>query len=63
MPLASNDAEAMQVAAQLVRDAGCEPVIVGNLASGKKFERDNPGFRANTTASKLRQLLGIAEAK
>jgi predicted dinucleotide-binding enzyme len=36
------------------RDAGCEPVIVGNLAAGKKFERANPGFRADTTAAKLR---------
>jgi 8-hydroxy-5-deazaflavin:NADPH oxidoreductase len=63
VPLASDDAEAMQIAAQLVRDAGCEPVIVGNLAAGKKFERDGPGFRANTTAAKLRQLLGIAEGK
>lgn len=63
VPLASDDAEAMQVVAQLVRDAGCEPVIVGNLAAGKKFERGNPGFRANTTAAKLRQTLGIAEGK
>jgi predicted dinucleotide-binding enzyme len=63
VPLASDDPEALQVAAQLVRDAGCEPVIVGNLASGKKFERGNPGYRANTTAAKLRELLGIAEGK
>jgi hypothetical protein len=38
-------------------------VIVGNLAAGKKFERASPGFRANTTAAKLRQLLGIVEGK
>src|SRR4051812_35417633 len=63
VPLASDDTEAMQVVAQLVHDAGCEPVIVGNLAAGKKFERGNPGFRANTTAAKLRQLLGIVEGK
>jgi predicted dinucleotide-binding enzyme len=63
VPLASDDAEAMQVVSQLVRDAGCEPVIVGNLAAGKKFERGSPGFRANTTAVKLRQLLGLAEGK
>jgi predicted dinucleotide-binding enzyme len=53
----------MQVAAQLVSDAGCDPVIVGNLVAGKKFERGGPGFRANTSAAKLRQLLGIAEGK
>jgi 8-hydroxy-5-deazaflavin:NADPH oxidoreductase len=63
VPLASDDADAMQVAAQLVRDAGCEPVIVGNLESARKFDRRNSGFRANTTAAKLRQLLGIAEGK
>jgi len=59
VPLASDDADAMQVAAQLVRDAGCEPVIVGNLAEGRKFDRGSPGFRANTTADKLRRLLGL----
>ena len=61
VPLASDDDDAMQIAAQLVRDAGCEPVIVGNLAEGKKFERGTPGFRAHTTAAKLRQLLGLLQ--
>jgi predicted dinucleotide-binding enzyme len=63
VPLAGDDADAVQVAAQLVRDAGCEPVVVGNLASATKFQRGNPGFRANTTAPKLRQLLGLPETK
>jgi predicted dinucleotide-binding enzyme len=63
VPLASDDAEAMQVAAQLVRDAGCEPVIVGDLAAAKSFQRGGPGFRANTTAPKLRELLGLPEGK
>jgi 8-hydroxy-5-deazaflavin:NADPH oxidoreductase len=61
VPLASDDAAAMEVAAQLVRDAGCEPVIVGNLAEAKKFERGTSGFRAHTTAAKLRQLLGLPQ--
>jgi predicted dinucleotide-binding enzyme len=59
VPLASDDAQALQVAAQLVRDSGCDPVIVGDLASGKRFERTGPGFRANTTAAELRRLLGL----
>jgi hypothetical protein len=63
VPLASDDAEAMQVVAQLVRDAGCEPVIVGKLAAGRQFENGNPAFRANATAAKLRQILGIGEGK
>ena len=63
VPLAGDDAEAVQVAAQLVRDAGCEPVIVGNLAACKSFDRDGPGWRANTTAPNLRRLLGVGEGK
>lgn len=63
VPLASDDPEALEVAAQLVRDAGCEPVIVGNLAAATSFQRNGPGFRANTTAAKLRRLLGLPEGK
>jgi predicted dinucleotide-binding enzyme len=59
VPLAADDKEALQLASQLVRDAGCEPVIVGNLLQGKSFERDGPGFRANTDAARLRKLLGL----
>ena len=60
VPLAGDDTQAMQIAAQLVRDAGCEPVIVGNLAACKSFDRDGPGWRANTTAPNLRHLLGLS---
>lgn len=63
VPLASDDVEALQIAAQLVRDAGGEPVIVGNLASGTSFESGGPGFRANTSAPKLRTLLSLPEGK
>ena len=63
VPLAGDDAEALQIAAQLVRDAGCEPVIVGNLASASSFQPGRPGFRANTTAPKLRSLLGLPAEK
>ncbi|QHF44864.1 NADP oxidoreductase [Pseudomonas sp. S35] len=59
VPLASNDAQALQVAAQLVRDVGSEPVITGDLASARTFQRGGPGFRANTDASALRKLLGL----
>jgi len=61
VPLAGDDAEAMQIATQLVRDAGCEPVIVGNLAACKSFDRDGPGWRANMTAPDLHRLLGLSQ--
>lgn len=59
VPIAGDDPEAVKVAAQLARDAGCEPVIVGDLAAARSFQRGGPGFRANTTAPELRRLLGL----
>lgn len=61
VPLASDDEHALRVAAQLARDAGCEPVLVGNLDASRGFQRGGPGFRANTSAPKLRRLLGLPE--
>ena len=61
VPLAGDDAQAVRAAAQLVRDAGCEPVVVGNLAAATRFQRGGPGFRASTTAPELRRLLGVPE--
>jgi len=49
----------MQVAADLVRDAGCDPVIVGNLAAAAAFEPGGPGWRAHLSAPELRRRLGL----
>lgn len=46
IPLASDDKSALETAAQLVRDAGFDPVIVGPLVRGKEFE---PGTRVYNT--------------
>jgi predicted dinucleotide-binding enzyme len=59
VPLASDDPEAMQVADQLVRDAGCDPVTVGDLAAGRRFQRGGAGFRAHLGAPALRCTLGL----
>jgi predicted dinucleotide-binding enzyme len=59
VPLASDDPEAMQIAAALVEAAGCVPVMVGDLQAGRGFEHGHPGFRANTTAPRLREILGL----
>ncbi|EYF00061.1 NADPH-dependent F420 reductase [Chondromyces apiculatus] len=58
VPLASADQEALQIAAQLVRDVGSEPVLVGGLAAARSFQRGVPGFRNHTTAPELRRILG-----
>jgi predicted dinucleotide-binding enzyme len=44
IPLAGDDREALDVAAALVRDAGFEPLVVGNLARGREFEPGTPAY-------------------
>jgi 8-hydroxy-5-deazaflavin:NADPH oxidoreductase len=58
IPLAGDDPEAVKVAAQLVRDAGFDPVIVGTLARGKAFEPDTPPYNSGMTGPELRNILG-----
>lgn len=58
VPLAGDDPAALQVAEQLVRDAGCEPVTVGDLVSARRFQRGGAGFRAHLSAPALRCALG-----
>ena len=42
MPMASDDAEAVRVASQLVRDVGYEPVLVGPLVMGRHLMPGTP---------------------
>jgi 8-hydroxy-5-deazaflavin:NADPH oxidoreductase len=57
IPLAGDDPEAVKIAAQLVRDAGFDPVIVGRLARGKTFEPDTPPYNSGMTGPELRNIL------
>jgi len=59
IPLAADDAEAMKVAEQLVRDAGFDPVPVGKLARAREFDYGTPVYVRGMTASELRQKLGL----
>jgi predicted dinucleotide-binding enzyme len=62
VPLASNDQQAMAVAAQLVTDAGFDPVIAGPLEKGKAFDRTSPLFLKALTAREYREALGLPAA-
>ncbi len=53
IPLASDDPAAMETVAQLVRDAGFDPVVVGALSRGKDFE---PGTRVYNTGMSGREV-------
>lgn len=59
VPLASDDREALEIAARLVRDAGFEPVVVGPLQRSREFDVGTSVFGRGLTASELRRALGL----
>jgi 8-hydroxy-5-deazaflavin:NADPH oxidoreductase len=59
IPIASDDPQALAVTEQLVRAAGFEPVVVGGLASARKFDVGTPVYVKLLTASELRAALGL----
>ena len=59
IPLAGDDAAALDLAKQLVAAAGFEPVVVGGLAKAKDFDPGTPAFGKALTAAELRKALGI----
>ena len=59
VPLAADDAEALKLAEQLVRDAGFDPVVVGGLARARDFDVGTPVFGRAMTARELRHALGL----
>ena len=58
VPLASDDKQALDVARQLVTDAGFDPVVVGGLGSAKRFDPGTPAYHT-LTARELRTILNI----
>jgi predicted dinucleotide-binding enzyme len=59
IPLAGDDAPALAVASELVKDAGFEPVVVGPLSSAKLFDVGSPVYVQVLTAKELRARLGL----
>lgn len=59
VPLAGDDEEALQVAAQLVRDAGFTPVIASGLEQGKQFDNGSDLFLKMLNADVMRKALGV----
>jgi len=59
IPLASDDEAALDAAAELVRDAGFDPVIIGELARGKEFEPNTPMYNTGSTGRELREFFSV----
>ena len=57
--VAGDDANAVAVTSQLVRDAGFEPVMVGPLSSARLFDVDTPVYVKVMTAAELRKALNL----
>ncbi|MCK2052867.1 NAD(P)-binding domain-containing protein [Methylobacterium sp. 37f] len=60
IPIAGDDAEALKSVAQLVTDAGFDPVPVGPLAKADSFAMGSPGFGLDLTAPELATRLGVS---
>lgn len=59
IPLASDDRGALDVAATLVGDAGFDPVIVGALAEGARFEPGTPVYNTGKSGAEVRKALEV----
>jgi predicted dinucleotide-binding enzyme len=59
IPLAADDAEAMEIAKQLVSDAGFDPVPVGRLSRAREFDYGTPVYVRGMTAAELRKALKL----
>ncbi|HTB68430.1 MAG TPA: NAD(P)-binding domain-containing protein [Steroidobacteraceae bacterium] len=59
IPLAGDDAAALKQAAALVRDAGFDPVIVGDLSQARRFDVGSPVYVKLMTAKELRAALNL----
>jgi 8-hydroxy-5-deazaflavin:NADPH oxidoreductase len=59
IPIAGDDPQAVEVAGNLVRDAGFDPVVVGKLADARRFQRGQPGYGQQVSAAELKQKLSL----
>jgi 8-hydroxy-5-deazaflavin:NADPH oxidoreductase len=59
IPLAGDDPAALKQAAALVRDAGFDPVIVGDLSQAHRFDVGSPVYVKLLTAKELRAALNM----
>lgn len=62
IPLAGDDAAALDTAQGLVRDAGFEPVVFGALSQARHFENGTPVWNTGASAEALRRYLSEVRA-
>ncbi|HVW68327.1 MAG TPA: NADPH-dependent F420 reductase [Steroidobacteraceae bacterium] len=57
IPIGGDDAKALEIAQQLVREAGFDPVVVGSLARTREFDLGQPLAGGQLSAAELRAKL------
>ncbi|MDB6045039.1 MAG: oxidoreductase [Gammaproteobacteria bacterium] len=57
IPIGGDDAKALDIAQQLVRDAGFDPVVVGSLARTREFDLGEPLATGKLTGAEMRSKL------
>lgn len=57
IPIGGDDPQALRIAAQLVRETGFDPVVVGSLARTREFDLGQPLATGRLTAAELRSRL------
>jgi hypothetical protein len=62
VPLAADDANAMETVAGLVRDAGFDPVLVGPLSRAREFDVGTRVYNTNMSGPEVRQALRLPQA-
>jgi predicted dinucleotide-binding enzyme len=62
VPLAAEDADAIETAARLVREAGFDAVQVGGLARAREFDVGTPVYNTNMSGPELRGALGLPQS-
>jgi predicted dinucleotide-binding enzyme len=62
MPIASDDAQAIEVASRLIRDIGYEPVVIGGLAMGKYLMPGTP-LAGEHSPDEIRKIAATLEQK
>ncbi len=60
MPIAGDDAEAIEIASRLIRDVGYEPVVIGGLARGKYLMPGTP-LAGERPADEIREIAATLE--
>jgi len=60
MPIAGDDAQAIEVASRLIRDVGFEPVLIGGLAMGRHLMPGTP-LAGERTAEEIRRIAARLE--